>query len=510
MRGPELSVFVRYPGGATEAHRIAVTDASVNIGSDWSCHVLITIPGVKPLHVQVESTDDVLWLVYHPDGKTRIVASATSPQVQPRSGLSRLSLLSDRITSILLEPARVQLDLVWTRQQQQRDVAPRTRAAWDGSEGKHVIAPRAASRPPPAREESPPTERGPGGGRIDITLVTPGNREEFSFRPGASVTLGRTRTCDVRVPDDIEGVSRMHARLHWNNGWLVLEDLGSTNGTWMNSERVKSVVLHPPVSQQIELGQAGASVSIRVLRDSKASLIGTTLTSEATRVSKPSSKPEPITDSEYELLRARLTEQEQQLLEKQRALLELEAKHLDHERRRSEHERLVQELEDRRIDAERRLEIEQRRLDEERQANQRALEALELRHQSDFSDIPATDPTMPVFLLTTEEERSPERAPVPKEESPPTLSAVVEDLEASKLTWLTAIPLPDRSVFRHLALHGSINEEEAVRLLGSPRQFRRFSGQFEVLVLHCPFKVRIETSGGLKCYVRSDESRIRK
>ena len=65
--------------------------------------------------------------------------------------------------------------------------------------------------------------RGPGaGGRFDIG--------------GAAVTIGRQAQCDVQVKDT--WVSRRHARIAWTGTEYIVEDLGSTNGTFVNGERV--------------------------------------------------------------------------------------------------------------------------------------------------------------------------------------------------------------------------------------------------------------------------------
>ena len=64
--------------------------------------------------------------------------------------------------------------------------------------------------------------RGPGAGR--------------RFDIGATaVTIGRHPQCDVQV----EGtwVSRQHARIAWTGTEYIVEDLGSTNGTFVNGER---------------------------------------------------------------------------------------------------------------------------------------------------------------------------------------------------------------------------------------------------------------------------------
>ncbi len=50
------------------------------------------------------------------------------------------------------------------------------------------------------------------------------------------VVIGRSRSCDIRLREDT--VSRLHAALLWQEGELILEDLGSSNGTYLNGIRV--------------------------------------------------------------------------------------------------------------------------------------------------------------------------------------------------------------------------------------------------------------------------------
>ena len=70
--------------------------------------------------------------------------------------------------------------------------------------------------------------------------------------------------------------------------------------------------------------------------------------------------------------------------------------------------------------------------------------------------------------------------------------------------WLEALPDGVREVFRHLADHGSINEGEATRLLGSPHKFRAFSRDLDKYRVQAPFAVRVEMASGIKCYVRGE------
>ncbi len=75
----------------------------------------------------------------------------------------------------------------------------------------------------------------------------PGLRIELQKR---SLVLGRDPVCDI-VVDDAE-VSRRHARLIAQSGGYAIEDLGSTNGTFVDGERIRSVVsLRPGASLRL-------------------------------------------------------------------------------------------------------------------------------------------------------------------------------------------------------------------------------------------------------------------
>jgi hypothetical protein len=89
------------------------------------------------------------------------------------------------------------------------------------------------------------------------------------------------------------------------------------------------------------------------------------------------------------------------------------------------------------------------------------------------------------------------RAPavLPPPSTPPSATAPV---------WLDALPVGVREVFRHLADHGTINEVEATKLLGGPRQFRNFSLHLDEYRQRAPFAVRIDVSAGTKSYVRGE------
>ena len=54
-------------------------------------------------------------------------------------------------------------------------------------------------------------------------------------------TIGRAEACDLRIP--LGEVSRKHCTVVVSEGELVIQDLGSSNGTFVNSKRVQQAKL---------------------------------------------------------------------------------------------------------------------------------------------------------------------------------------------------------------------------------------------------------------------------
>ena len=65
-----------------------------------------------------------------------------------------------------------------------------------------------------------------------------------------STVIGRGDQANLRLPD--VGISRRHARIDFDGAQVVLTDLGSTNGTSVNGQRVSAVALNP--GDMIQLG----------------------------------------------------------------------------------------------------------------------------------------------------------------------------------------------------------------------------------------------------------------
>lgn len=75
----------------------------------------------------------------------------------------------------------------------------------------------------------------------------------------SEILLGRDSHCDLPLPDDT--VSVRHARLSHHHGQWWLEDLGSTNGTRLNSEKVSipTVVINGDL---VECGKASIVINL--------------------------------------------------------------------------------------------------------------------------------------------------------------------------------------------------------------------------------------------------------
>jgi len=75
---------------------------------------------------------------------------------------------------------------------------------------------------------------------------------EFPLKKNREFTIGRGSEHDMVLDEDM--VSRAHARISTFDGQVIVEDLGSTNGTLVNGTRVKQQALNP--GDQILVGNS--------------------------------------------------------------------------------------------------------------------------------------------------------------------------------------------------------------------------------------------------------------
>jgi hypothetical protein len=70
-----------------------------------------------------------------------------------------------------------------------------------------------------------------------LRVLEPEAQKGDTYPLGDELTVGRGGGCGVVIPDD-QFVSTVHARLFRRGDDLLVEDLGSRNGTFVNGERV--------------------------------------------------------------------------------------------------------------------------------------------------------------------------------------------------------------------------------------------------------------------------------
>jgi FHA domain len=119
---------------------------------------------------------------------------------------------------------------------------PRTRGA---------AAVLADARPMPAPA---PSSRSGRRQRLVLRVAEPEGERGRTYELPEEVTVGRAPGCGVRVDDAF--TSSIHARIYRRDGTLWVEDLGSTNGTWLNGERLTA----PAKVGRGDLVQVGGTV----------------------------------------------------------------------------------------------------------------------------------------------------------------------------------------------------------------------------------------------------------
>jgi hypothetical protein len=97
--------------------------------------------------------------------------------------------------------------------------------------------PAAAS--PGAAPASPqePRRKERRGGALRLRVLEPAGRKGEVWTIPEEVTVGRGGGCGIVLADDTY-VSTLHARLYQSSSETFVEDLGSTNGTFVNGSRL--------------------------------------------------------------------------------------------------------------------------------------------------------------------------------------------------------------------------------------------------------------------------------
>jgi len=113
---------------------------------------------------------------------------------------------------------------------------------------------RASRRSDTSATKLPGGRRRRGSQLTDVIVVEPPEQAGHRYPLGDEVTVGRAAGCQIIIEDNY--VSQLHARLFLRDGQLLVEDLGSTNGTYLNRAKVSG----PMVMQRGDRLQVGNTV----------------------------------------------------------------------------------------------------------------------------------------------------------------------------------------------------------------------------------------------------------
>jgi pSer/pThr/pTyr-binding forkhead associated (FHA) protein len=182
---------------------------SYSVGSNADCDCYIAHPGVAALHAEIRVVGEAVSLVRtEPKAITRVNGKEVTS--------SHALLPGDRITI-----GEAELAIADPKSEALKQTFP------EKTNVRPSIAAAVVISKPEARWHLRP---------LNTTLA---NSEGFDLV--GTMSLGRSKECDICIP--ASHLSRKHAKFSVTDKTLVVEDLGSSNGTFINGKRIHRIVL---------------------------------------------------------------------------------------------------------------------------------------------------------------------------------------------------------------------------------------------------------------------------
>jgi FHA domain len=121
------------------------------------------------------------------------------------------------------------LFLLWVARSSMKDLS---RASAGAAAAEPVEPPS-----PRRREPALPDLRAGVEPRLEVVAAM-GHQPGTSFDVGSGATMGRSNGADINVDDPF--ASSAHARIFQRGDYMYVEDMGSTNGTYLNGRQIRS------------------------------------------------------------------------------------------------------------------------------------------------------------------------------------------------------------------------------------------------------------------------------
>jgi hypothetical protein len=118
-------------------------------------------------------------------------------------------------------------------------------------EGSSVAEPVEAPNPVRSRRAGPDLRAGVSP-RLEVVAAM-GHEPGTTFDVGEGATLGRSNGADIRVDDPF--ASSAHARIFSRGDFMYVEDMGSTNGTYLNGRQLRKAEQLKP-ADKIRIGDS--------------------------------------------------------------------------------------------------------------------------------------------------------------------------------------------------------------------------------------------------------------
>jgi len=202
-----LSLKLTFPNGEHEAVQLGAGRTMVGTGSD--CQVVLAAPGIALHHCELELRNGQA-VLHVPDPANVVVLNGKQATSETTVKAGDLLLFAKVGCQVMAAPAAVTAPV------------PRAAPMSDGDDGRTRI-----------RQALPKfILRGVSGPTFGKTFALVG-----------TMTAGRQPDCDI--PILTEEISRQHVRLQVAAEGVMVEDLGSANGTFINDKRVHTALLKP-------------------------------------------------------------------------------------------------------------------------------------------------------------------------------------------------------------------------------------------------------------------------